>query len=162
ALLDADLQDRPEDIVILLDAMKPELDVVAAGRHGTYTSPIRRGTGRLFRTTRWMLSSGRIPADAGMFLVARRPALRRALAAVDPGVHILSALARAGAEIESIPIDRDSRPGSGYAGFGRAAMAARALAGLTPLYAPVARHRRRRWSPPTVEVLTAIDAEGPS
>jgi polyisoprenyl-phosphate glycosyltransferase len=156
-VMDGDLQDRPEDIPILVEALRNgDSDVVAAGRSGRYTSPGRDRTARWFRWTRSALTLGRVPADAGLFLAARRSAIDRVLALGDPMIHPISGLARVHARITSIPIERSARSEgtSGYSWRRRLGVATSALAAATPLFPLVRTVDRHRWTPPGQHWLT--------
>src|SRR5215212_8082413 len=75
--LDADLQDPPEAVPVLLDRLgRGDVGAVFAGRRGHYESPLRRATGTAHR---WLAAriTG-LPPDAGAFL-AMRPAVRAAV-----------------------------------------------------------------------------------
>lgn len=107
--LDADLQDPPEAVPILLDRLAGgEVDAVFAGRRGVYESPGRRLTGSLHRRVAARLTG--LPADAGAFL-AMGPAVRAAvLAAMDDGApSVVLAVGRAGRPVTSVPVARDRR-----------------------------------------------------
>lgn len=162
AFLDGDLQDRPEDLARLLAALGPA-DVVCAGRRGHYTRPGREWTGQLFRATRYLVSRGRIPADAGLFLCATRAATERLLTLDDPGVNLVSAFSRSGARIVSVPIERALREtGSGaYTNLRRLRAATSALADATPLHPWMRRLRARRYCEPEVvrrKLLVSTDS----
>lgn len=156
-VMDADLQDRPEDVAVLVDTLRnSNVDVVAAGRSGSYTSGGRHLTAKLFRRVRTILTRGRVPADAGLFLAARRAAIDRVLALDDPKLHPVSGLARVGATMISVPVERATRDGggSGYSWWRRLRVAASALAAVTPMFPVVRALDRRRWSPPALIWLT--------
>ncbi|GMQ86401.1 MAG: hypothetical protein BMS9Abin07_1978 [Acidimicrobiia bacterium] len=156
-VLDADLQDQPEDVAVLFNRLAADgSDAVAAGRSGRYTTRGRRATAGLFRTVRSALTLGRVPRDAGLFLAARREVIDRVLALDDPEVHLVSGLARVGATMSSVPVERQPRPvgSSGYSWPKRISIAAGALAAVTPLYPILRRQRRRSWSPPALGWLT--------
>jgi glycosyltransferase involved in cell wall biosynthesis len=141
ATMDADLQDAPEDLPRLVERLLATgCDAVAAGRRGRYEKVSRRLTARLFRWSVSRLTAGRIPGDAAMFLVMTSAARDRVLGLGDPGVHLVAALGRVGARMESVPVERRRRAqgDSSYPSWRRAAVAARALLVLTPLY-PVVR-----------------------
>jgi glycosyltransferase involved in cell wall biosynthesis len=120
AVLDADLQDRPEDLHALVAAV-PDGGVAAAGRRGSYESRGRMLTGALARTSLWAASRRRIPRDAGLFFVGDGTAVRSALTGARPGDHVLALLARAGVEICTVPIVRRPRAEgtSSYRGIDR-------------------------------------------
>ena len=156
-VMDADLQDRPEDIAVLVGTLRDsEVDVVTAGRRGIYTTRGRRLTAAIFRRARPVLPRGRVPADAGLFLAARRDVIDRFLALEDPRLHAVSGLARVGAAMTSTPVSRAARVGgaSGYSWWRRLGVATSALAAVTPLFPIVRALDRRRWSPPGITWLT--------
>lgn len=150
-IMDADLQDRPEDVATLVDGLRHGgAGVVTAGRSGRYTTAGRDRTARLFRRTRYLVTLGRVPADAGLFLAARRTVIERVLALDDPVMHPISGMARVGARIASVPIERVPRHvgTSGYTWRRRLAVATRALLSATPLFPLVRTVDRRRWRDP--------------
>ncbi|GAA3160390.1 hypothetical protein GCM10010531_09860 [Blastococcus jejuensis] len=107
--LDADLQDPPEALPVLLDRLAGgDVDAVFAGRRGAYESLGRRLTGTLHRRVAARLTG--LPADAGAFL-AMGPAVRSAvLAAMDDGApSVVLAVGRAGRPVTSVPVPRDRR-----------------------------------------------------
>ncbi|HEX2075627.1 MAG TPA: glycosyltransferase [Geodermatophilus sp.] len=115
--LDADLQDPPEAVPVLLDRLaEGDVAAVFAGRRGSYESPLRRLTGTAHRRVAARLTG--LPPDAGAFL-ALGPAAREAvLAAGAPSVVLAVGLARL--PVASVPVVRDRRP------EGRSAWTARA------------------------------------
>jgi len=156
-IMDADLQDRPEDVAVLVNALRnSDVDVVAAGRSGIYTTRGRRVTAGIFRRARTILTRGRVPADAGLFLAVRREVIDRLLALDDPKLHPVSGLERVGATMISTPLRRAARVGSasGYSWWRRLAVAMSALVAVTPLFPIVRAVDRRRWSPPGITWLT--------
>lgn len=157
AVMDADLQDAPEDLARLVDALVscPSYGAVAAGRRGHYQSRARELSGRAFRRAMQLLSGGVIPADAGMFVVMTREARDAVVALDDPGVHPVAALGRLGVRIRSVPVVRHRRPtgSTGYPTWKRATTALRALVVVTPLYR-VQRAVRRPPAPVAFPVTT--------
>lgn len=146
AVMDADLQDTPEALPQLLAALDDHaaLDVVCAARTGDYASAGRRRTARCYRWTARLLSRGRIPRGAGMFLVARRPAIEAVRRLDDPFAPLVPSLAAAGQVMHAVPVRRDARDdgSSGHRGTDRLRIALRGLAVLTPLRPVLAsRHR---------------------
>ena len=118
--LDADLQDPPEAVPLLLDRLaEGDVDAVFAGRRGTYTSPLRRLTGALHRRVAARLTG--LPPDAGAFL-ALGPAVREAVLA-EPAPSIVLAVGLAGRPVTSVPVARDPRPSGESAWTGRARLA---------------------------------------
>lgn len=118
--LDADLQDPPEAVPLLLDRLaRGDVGAVFAGRRGSYESRLRRLTGELHRRLAARLTG--LPADAGAFL-AMGPGVRRAvLAAVGDGApSVVLAVARAEGRTTSLPVPRDTRSEGRSAWTGRA------------------------------------------
>ncbi len=119
--LDADLQDPPEAIPLLLDRLAGgDVAAVFAGRRGHYESVVRRLTGTLHRRLAAGLTG--LPADAGAFL-AMGPAVRDAVvpAVRDEGApSVVLAVARAGRPVVSVAVERDRRPEGRSAWSGRA------------------------------------------
>ena len=109
--LDADLQDPPEAVPLLLQRLdRGGVGAVFAGRRGRYESPVRRVTGTAHRWLAARLTG--LPPDAGAFL-ALGPAVRDAvvaavLAGEAPSVVLAAGLA--GAPLTSVPVARDRRP----------------------------------------------------
>ena len=118
--LDADLQDPPEAVPVLLDRLAAgDVGAVFAGRRGGYESRLRLLTGRAHRAVLRRLTG--LPPDAGAFL-AMRPAVRAAvLTARAPSVVL--AVATAGTPVASVPVVRDQRPVGSSAWTGRARLA---------------------------------------
>jgi undecaprenyl-phosphate 4-deoxy-4-formamido-L-arabinose transferase len=118
--LDADLQDPPEAVPLLLQRLdRGGVGAVFAGRRGRYESPVRRVTGTAHRWLAARLTG--LPPDAGAFL-AMRPAVRAAvLTARAPSVVL--AVATAGTPVASVPVVRDQRPVGSSAWTGRARLA---------------------------------------
>ncbi len=118
--LDADLQDPPEAVPLLLDRLAPgDVGAVFAGRRGNYEPRLRRLTGTLHRRLAARLTG--LPPDAGAFL-AMGPGVRRTvIEAVQGGApSVVLAVARAGEPVTSVPVVRDVRPVGRSAWTGRA------------------------------------------
>jgi polyisoprenyl-phosphate glycosyltransferase len=115
--MDADLQDPPEAVPLLLDRLGVgDVEAVFAGRRGAYESRVRRVTGGLHRRVAARLTG--LPSDAGAFL-ALGPRVRAAVLAADaPSVVLAVGVARR--PVTSVPVVRDPRP------EGRSAWTARA------------------------------------
>ncbi|TYP90731.1 glycosyltransferase [Blastococcus xanthinilyticus] len=109
--LDADLQDPPEAVPLLLDRLAVgDVQAVFAGRRGRYESPLRRVTGALHRRVAAALTG--LPPDAGAFL-AMGPAVRTAVvtAVEERGApSVVLAVGRSGQPTTSLPVIRDQRP----------------------------------------------------
>lgn len=119
--LDADLQDPPEAVPLLLDRLAAgDVAAVFAGRRGRYESPLRRLTGTLHRRVAGRLTG--LPPDAGAFL-AMGPAVRAEVVAAvrERGApSVVLAVGGSGRAVSSVPVVRDRRP------VGRSAWTARA------------------------------------
>jgi polyisoprenyl-phosphate glycosyltransferase len=119
--LDADLQDPPEAVPLLLDRLAAgDVGAVFAGRRGRYESAARRMTGSAHR---WMAAriTG-LPPDAGAFL-AMGPAVRDAVltaVADEDAPSVVLGVARARVPVTSVPVERDRRPVGSSAWTGRA------------------------------------------
>ncbi|WP_347057323.1 glycosyltransferase [Blastococcus sp. HT6-30] len=129
--LDADLQDPPEAVPLLLDRLAcGDVEAVFAGRRGRYESPLRRLTGTLHRRVAGTLTG--LPPDAGAFL-ALGPVVR---AAVLSGVRdrgapsVVLAVGRSGRPVTSVPVTRARRPvgRSAWTAGARVRQSARSLA----------------------------------
>ena len=118
--MDADLQDPPEAVPLLLDRLAAgDVEAVFAGRRGAYESWLRRFSGGLHRRVAARLTG--LPPDAGAFL-AMGPRVRSAVLAADsPSVVLAVGVARR--PTTSVPVSRDQRP------VGRSAWTARARLG---------------------------------
>jgi polyisoprenyl-phosphate glycosyltransferase len=119
--LDADLQDPPEAVPLLLDRLAVgDVGAVFAGRRGRYESPARRLTGSAHRWVAARLTG--LPPDAGAF-VAMGPAVRDAVltaVADEDAPSVVLGVARAGVPVTSVPVARDRRPVGDSAWTGRA------------------------------------------
>ncbi|MFD2093502.1 glycosyltransferase [Blastococcus deserti] len=129
--LDADLQDPPEAVPVLLDRLAGgDVGAVFAGRRGRYESPVRRLTGTVHRWIAARLTG--LPPDAGAF-VAMDAAVRAAVltAVADEGApSVVLGVARARVPVTSVPVARDRRPvgRSAWTGRARLRQSARSLA----------------------------------
>ncbi|MGY1803733.1 glycosyltransferase [Blastococcus sp. SYSU D00922] len=129
--LDADLQDPPEAVPLLLDRLSAgDVGAVFAGRRGAYESPARRLTGTLHRRVAARLTG--LPPDAGAFFAmdARvRAAVLTAMTTEDAPSVVLG-VARAGVPVASLPVHRDPRPSgrSAWTTVARVRQSARSLA----------------------------------
>jgi hypothetical protein len=109
--MDADLQDPPEAVPLLLNALsRGGVSGVFAGRRGRYESAGRRLTGSVHR--RLMAAVTGLPSDAGAFLVLDRALRDGVLAAVlqDGAPSIVGAAAMTGLPLRSVPVLRAERP----------------------------------------------------
>lgn len=137
--LDADLQDPPEAVPLLLDRLsRGDVVAVFAGRRGAYEAPFRRLTGTLHR--RAVASLTGLPPDAGAFLALAPRARDAVLAAQAPSLVVAIGVARL--PVASLPVTRQARPGgnSAWSGPARLTHSIRALAWAM----------RQRWTPRSV------------
>ncbi len=118
-VMDADLQDPPEAIPVLLSKMKEGFDAVFAGRRGRYESRLRLLTSRLFKGLLHLLCG--VPADAGMFFVISRQMGERLLAINEPHPFAVAMIGCTGLSMASVPVVRARRPdgGSAYSSWKR-------------------------------------------
>jgi hypothetical protein len=129
--LDADLQDPPEAVPVLLDRLaRGDVGAVFAGRRGRYESPLRRLTGTLHRRVAARLTG--LPPDAGAFL-AMGPRVRDAVLsamAADGAPSVVLAVGSARLPAASVPVERDRRPvgRSAWTAGARLRQSARSLA----------------------------------
>jgi glycosyltransferase involved in cell wall biosynthesis len=122
-VLDADLQDDPQVILRLLRMIDEGASVAFAGRRGAYESAARLKQSWMFKRLLWLLSRGRLPADAGLFLAMRSEvwtSLERTR-----GTFLLSRLARCGSVMRSWPVERQANPlgQTGYSNLRRLRLA---------------------------------------
>lgn len=157
-VMDADLQDAPEDVPMLIDHLRssPDADAVCVARSGRYTSLARRLTAHAYRAVVTVMSRGRIPRNAGMFMVVRTEVLARIATLGDPFAPLVPALCASGARIQAVALRRHARSdgASGYRGRMRLLVALRGLVLLTPARSLVARRHRARFAQlaPTIVV----------
>lgn len=117
-VMDADLQDPPEAIPVLLEAAGEGHAAAFAGRRGRYESSLRLLSGRSYRALMSKLTG--LPADAGGFVVLSRPMVEQVLALrarMPDRPPVLGALIGAsGLPVTSVPVVRQRRPDgrSGY------------------------------------------------
>ncbi|HKS63200.1 MAG TPA: glycosyltransferase [Xanthobacteraceae bacterium] len=113
AVLDADLQDRPEAIADLLAAADGH-DAVFAGRRGRHQGLVRLLTGKLYRALLGALAG--VPSDAGTFCVLRRAGVERILALPVTTPSFIAMIGLARLRATSIPIQREQRR-AGYSAY---------------------------------------------
>lgn len=107
AMMDADLQDPPEAVPLLLARLEAGPAAVFGGRRGHYQSALRMLTSRIYRVLRhWVC---RVPADAGMFVAMRRELVDTLLAWEVPEPFLVCMIGCSGLPMASIPVVRFSR-----------------------------------------------------
>jgi polyisoprenyl-phosphate glycosyltransferase len=107
-VMDADLQDPPEAIPLLIEHAGHGDDVVFAGRRGAYEGAGRLASSRLFKRLLALLTG--VPPDAGMFFVANRDAVERLLALDGPAPFVVAMVGAAGLRTSSVPVERVRSP----------------------------------------------------
>jgi glycosyltransferase involved in cell wall biosynthesis len=108
-IIDADLQDPPEAVPIMLDHLRSTgAEVVFGTRRGRYQGRARTITGRGFR--RVLAALVDLPPGAGMFCVLEADLVRRVLALRGPEPAIVAMIGCARPRTGSVPIERSRRP----------------------------------------------------
>jgi polyisoprenyl-phosphate glycosyltransferase len=142
AVMDADLQDPPEAVPVLLAELERNgAGAVFAARRGRYEPPFRLATGRLLKRALWVLTLGRVPADAGLFVVLRKDVVEQVVACAGSDPYVLVLIARAATSVATVPIERKRGFGSSYTGAMRLRVARRALAAALRLDSGQPRYR---------------------
>jgi polyisoprenyl-phosphate glycosyltransferase len=126
-VMDADLQDLPEAIPMLLAAATPGVDAVLAARRGRYEGPVRLFMSRVFKILRERLTG--FPRDAGMFMALRHPLVQWILRHEVSRPFLTAMVGLSGRRFVTVPVDRVRRPQgrSSYSSIGRLATAVREL-----------------------------------
>lgn len=149
-VMDADLQDPPEAIPALLAALTADVAAVFAGRRGAYEGRKRLITSWLFKHSLYLLSGGRIPPDAGLFVAMRREMIVSLLAFDIPQPYVVGLIGRTQLPLRSIPVLRhanDERT-SAYTARKRLVLAWRALQQMLPAW--MVEHKQRSVQTPVV------------
>lgn len=118
-VMDADLQDPPEAIPILLAHGHEGFAAVFAGRRGQYESRGRLFTSRAFKRLLALLAG--VPVDAGIFVAMHHSLVDRLLGMGGDKPFVVAMIGCAGLPMTSVPVRRDLRPSgeSAYSGWGR-------------------------------------------
>lgn len=126
-IMDADLQDPPEALPLMLEELKKGHAAVFAGRSGRYESAGRLVTSRIFKTLLHIL--GGVPRDAGMHVVISRAMIDHLVAIRVEHPFVVAMIGTSGLPLSSIPIPRAARPSgrSRYSGWMRLRAALSAL-----------------------------------
>jgi polyisoprenyl-phosphate glycosyltransferase len=126
-IMDADLQDEPEDIPALL-AEFTAVSMVFAGKGGAYEGSIRRRQGVLFRQIQTILTG--YPSNIGGYVILDNKAKSFLLDFPKPWALVSSMLACSGLPCGVVPVSRKSRPTgcSSYSDWHRAKTAMSTLA----------------------------------
>jgi glycosyltransferase involved in cell wall biosynthesis len=107
-IMDADLQDSPEDIPALLSKGQEGFDAVFAARRGIHESFFRLFTSRLFKYILHLLCG--MNPDTGTFVAINRSMIDLLLRMHGPYPYIPGMIHCTGMKIGSIPVIRAKRP----------------------------------------------------
>lgn len=106
-VLDADLQDPPEAMPVLLDRLRArDVEAVFAGRRGLYETPVRRLGGMAHRIA--LAVTLGLPVDAGGFVAMTRTCTDAVLA-LDGPPQLVAMIGRTGLPTTSVPVRRSAR-----------------------------------------------------
>jgi polyisoprenyl-phosphate glycosyltransferase len=127
-ILDADLQDPPEAIPLLLAGLRQGFSAVFAGRRGHYESGSRLLTSRVFKSVLAALTG--LPRDAGIFVAIDRRMVSALLAIDEPTPFVVAQIGCTGLPCLSVPVERAPREfgASAYTSRQRLRTAVQALA----------------------------------
>jgi len=106
ATMDADLQDEPENLPVMIDALKPGIDVVFARRQGRYESPGRLVTSYFFKGMVHWFSRRKIPMNAGLFMVLRKGAAAGFIPYLPSSPYLIGLIAKTGLRCSSVAVKR--------------------------------------------------------
>jgi glycosyltransferase involved in cell wall biosynthesis len=109
AVMDADLQDLPEDIPRLVQALGSDEGVVFARRLARHQSQSRHLTGLLFKRFLRRLAGSRIPAGTGMFFVASRQVVQAATSQDTDAPYVPLLFDQTGAPMMAIDVMKELR-----------------------------------------------------
>lgn len=128
-VMDADLQDAPEDLPRLLAAWRPGLGAVFAQRAQPYQPAARHRTGRLLKRLVRRLTGSRLPIGVGTFVLIGREARERVVRLADDRPYLQLLLVRTDLPLAVVAIEKRRRAGSvsAYTGASRFALGLRAL-----------------------------------
>jgi len=128
AIMDADLQDPPEYLPILLQTLdRGDVEAVFAGRRGQYQSSSRMLTSRVFKNLMRLVSG--VPSDAGSYVVMTRKMADSVLGIQARSPYMLALIGATGLPVRSVALSRSQRPSgvSAYSTWGRIRFAWTAL-----------------------------------
>ena len=127
-IIDGDLQDPPEALPLLWRRLQQTgADVIFAARHGSYESPDKLASSRIYRQAMSWL--GDLPAQAGVCALLNRRAIEVVAATRVRRVSLLAALAGARLSCEGVAVLRAPRPDgrSAYSSWTRTSKAVHSL-----------------------------------
>ena len=106
-IMDADLQDPPSAIPLLIAKLNEGYDVAFAGRRGSYQPIFRLLTSRLYKWALHIISG--VPVDAGLFMAIRKYAVGQLLQVRTDNPHLVAMLGILNLRMISTPVERDKR-----------------------------------------------------
>jgi dolichol-phosphate mannosyltransferase len=109
AVMDADLQDPPEDLRRLVQALGDDDGVVFARRVSRHQSWVRHLTGRVFKRLLRRLAGSRVPAGTGMFFVASRRVVDDVSARGEEARYVPLLFDQTGASMRAIDVTKELR-----------------------------------------------------
>jgi glycosyltransferase involved in cell wall biosynthesis len=126
-IMDADLQDSPEDVPALLSKGQEGFDAVFAARRGIHESYFRLLTSRVFKGIMYLLCG--MNPDTGTFVAINRSIIDRLLTMHGPYPYVPGMIHCTDQKISSVPVHRVKRSvgKSSYSVRGRIKLAWRAL-----------------------------------
>ena len=106
ATMDADLQDEPENLPSLIQALLPGIGVVFAKRQGRYESAGRLFTSLIFKGLVHIFSGRRIPMHVGLFFVARAEPMKQLVSYLPHSPYLIGLIARTKLPCTSVTVER--------------------------------------------------------
>jgi polyisoprenyl-phosphate glycosyltransferase len=132
-LMDADLEDRPEDLPGLIDRLGPGVDIVYTVKQGERGGPLQRLTSMLFHQTFAQITRTNVPMEIGTLRVFNRKVLAAIQAHKEYNVLFGPLMISLGFQSQFVPVHRETRTGrvSTYTFWRRLGLAAKSLASYT-------------------------------
>ncbi|NOZ01203.1 MAG: glycosyltransferase family 2 protein [Deltaproteobacteria bacterium] len=127
--MDADLQDPPEEIPRLLDALDGGSDAVIGVKAHKAHSPFKRATSWVYMTTMALIARSKAPLDSSLFRAMKADFVKDVLERVGPDLFLPTLYASIGRPQALVPIRHDPRFAGGTK-YDMARMARLAVAGL--------------------------------
>ena len=106
-IMDADLQDPPEAIPILLENLSGDIAAVFGGRSGHYQSDFRLFCSRVFKMSIHLLTG--IPVNAGIFVAMKREMVEKLLKFHSLRPFMTAMIGLTGLPVKSITVKRNVR-----------------------------------------------------
>lgn len=134
-LMDADLQDRPEDIPLLLARLKQDIQVVFTIKQGAVESFATRVTSRLYHYVFSKLTRTNVPRDIGTFRAFTSEFLNAIMAYPERNILFGPLMFHVGFKSETITVPHDQRKTgkSGYSFSKRLKLAVDSILSYTDL-----------------------------